>query len=182
MIRYALDPSGLNNPVSNYSRHIDRYVLSALLWCAAALPSDGQLLTDNDLAGLNAQLRDLRELIETASLPTTLIHFFLHHVRILEDALRNYKVRGPTAFVTAHVSAVQHIAVNHGLIERHKDDIEVRAASKRLADVWEWIEERVQDIETSHKALTYVAAGAAAVNGAAPHLLPIISGIANQLK
>lgn len=178
----AIDPAGLAKDRHAYTHLLSEDSLSILYACRDALPSDGQPLDPTDIGNLKAKLNELRQTVTESDMPDELKQFFFQHCQILDEALSDYLIRGPAAFVAAHVTTIQLIAVNHDLIERDKDNTEVRAASKRLADVWQWIEDRVDDLETSKKALAYVAGAAAGVQNAAPHLLPIISNIANQLK
>lgn len=75
--------------------------ISNLLIYAQALPEDDTSLTADELGGLKEEILDLKKHVRASDLPQNLIDFLLKQLKIIEDAILEYPIRGATAFTNA---------------------------------------------------------------------------------
>lgn len=172
-LRNALNVAGLESPFGQLGHYIDNYTLLALDMCAGALPHEGDPIAEEDLEEIAAKLTELREHVEASELPDDAKAFFLGHISILEEALRDYRIRGPVVFVGADGAARILTALNKDLIEEHQDDGVFRGFLQRLRESYEWFGERARQFNTvanTLKALGWAAEGLRALGDNLPDL------------
>ncbi len=169
-LRFALEPGALHQPVRNYAQYITDHSLDILSICASQIPDEGDPINLGDLEEISGSLAVLRDQVESSDLPSEVKGFFLNHIRILQTAIADYRIRGPIVFAEARGAAMTVSALDREVLRPYKDEPKVRDWLQQLDTVWKWAER----IEKVRKAI----AGSEFFTDT---VLPLASGLTDQL-
>lgn len=154
-LRKALDATAMTNHFSQYTQYINDFTLNALDTYADLLPSQGEPIDEDELRELAKTLAELRgQVEESESLPEDIRSFLLRQIQVLQDALNNYPIMGSAAFLQAQGLGAALVTIERDVVEQYPDNEEVQSYLHRLGSAWQFIKERVQDLETMQKMLT----------------------------
>ncbi len=154
-LRQALDVTALTSTFGEYLQYINDYTLNALDMYTDLLPDQGEPIDGDELDKVAESLADLRHQVERSSeLPEYVRSFLLRQIQVLEDALSNYPIVGPAAFLRAQGLGAAIATLEQDVVERYPDNDEARSYLKQLGGTWQWVRERVVDVETMQKILT----------------------------
>jgi hypothetical protein len=160
----------LGSQFSQFRSYFDSESLNILEICTALLPDDGVPIDEDELNDFATKLADFREEVESSDLPDIVKSFFLSHIDILQQAIVDYRIRGPVVFVEARFTAMSVSAQKAEDIAPHQDEPTVRNQMQRLSGFWEWVDK----LDKVERAL-------AAAESLKEKLLPLASGIMDQL-
>lgn len=116
-LRNSLNPLGLQNAM----RKINSTEISLLKLCGTFIPEEGEV-TPNDLDVIRKSVNDLRTTLNQSSVSPTLKKCVLELIRMTEDALNRYEIRGARGLKKAFKSMLAESLEIHGYKEEIKQN------------------------------------------------------------
>ena len=114
----VLSIGSLEGPWNLSRQHLGSEVLPMLKAYSEALPDDDETTAD-EIAQLVKQCRQLEELITKHKLPDDLKLFLLRQLDIIQQAIREFRIRGGEAFRDAAYNMAVDAAENQEIVQQH---------------------------------------------------------------
>lgn len=166
--RSAVSPTLLNNTWNNVTQYFAVDTLLAFQWFAYELNEDAQVLNQEDVARLLAEMADLEAELMTAELSVGLRQFLLSHLKLMQTALRQSRVAGARPLQKAVRTTQQECELESEHLQEEVQASAGTSAAKKVMEgfvkVWKGAVEICGDAEKLQK-------GAKVLGGAVTALL-----------
>lgn len=129
----AISSQSLSSQWRGFKQYITPDVLLSLKWCSEALPSDEELIAQEEWQSLVNEVNGLEEQLEAADLPPSIKALIAKHIDLIRKALRSYGIVGVKAIKEAVHRAAGELIEHKELIQQHKDSEEV----SRFGRIWQ---------------------------------------------
>lgn len=131
-IENAISPLNLSNTWHSARQYLAAEVIKTLAFCAEILPDEESQISQDELTAIQNQVDELREALNTATLPDRLMELIEHHILLIEKALLEYRVVGAKALREAGRTALGELIEVKAEVIESKDELVI----KKLYEMW----------------------------------------------
>lgn len=119
----AFSPMLLSANWNSVHQYLSVDIMSSLAIFREALPNEEQSINIEELNELHARISELENFLENSSLPDRVIQLIKRHIRLIREALSNYKITGAKTLIEARRAAYgEFFEVKEVLQENYNPD------------------------------------------------------------
>ena len=140
----------LMNNWNAVNKNITDEVMTVLGFCEEILPSEEDLIDQDDLENLKEMADDLRATLSESKLPERALNLISKHLEKIESAIASYQVIGAKAFEETIKSAYGEVIANAEIFQEAKNSPELG----KLASIWQKTKSILDGVVSTNKRLS----------------------------